>query len=505
MIDLIAAIDVGTTGARTIIFDSLGKMLTSAYQEYPIITPKTNWVEQNADLWWQAVCTTCKSALSNKAVNASDIVGLAVTNQRETIVPVDKTGDPLANAIVWQDRRTTEQCKMIKNKIGQKHIFKTTGLTIDPYFSATKIMWFMENKPKIFNRTHKFLLVHDFIVNKLTGEFRTDHSNASRTMLFDIKRFRWSDTLCQDLGIPFEKLPKTYPSGKVIGEVTKDASISTGLPQGTPVVTGGGDQQCAALGMGITHEGLVKATTGTGTFVIAHLNKSKLDPKLRMLCSAHVIPNKWVLEASIFTTGAVYRWFRDNFAELEKKKAEERGIDVYELLNKEVAAAEPGAKGLLLIPHFVGAGAPHWDPAAKGILYGLSLGHTKRDILRAIIEGVCFEIKNSLEVFEELGVNIQELRIAGGATRSNIWNQLQADIYGLPVVKTEYEETTALGAAILACIGTGIYADPEKAIDQMVRITTKLKPNKKLHSLYRRQYQKHKQLYQTIAKLKLQF
>lgn len=503
MPQLIAAIDVGTTGARTIIFDINGKMITSAYQEYPSITPKPNWVEQDAEQWWQAVSKTSKEVLKNKSVDVKDILAIAITNQRETIVPVDKNGKPLHNALIWQDRRTTMQCDAIRESVGTEKIFKITGLIIDPYFSASKIIWLRENEPKIFQKTHKFLLVHDYVANKLTGAFVTDHSNASRTMLFDIKKFQWSNAICEQLKIPMDKLPTSQISGTFIGELIPEAVKATGFSNGTPVVAGGGDQQCAALGLGLTKEGLVKATTGTGTFVIAPLTKPKLDSKMRVICSASVIPNQWVLEASIFTTGAVYRWFRDNFAEHEREIAKKKGVDVYDILNNEIESAEPGAKGLILIPHFVGAGAPHWDPEAKGMLYGLSLGHTKRDILRAIIEGVCFEIKKSLEVFNELGLSIHELRIAGGATRSKLWNQLQADIYSLPVVKTPYEETTALGAAILACIGAGIYSNPQKAVNKMVKIKTIFKPRANLKNFYEKQYLKHKKLYHTLSKSKI--
>ena len=498
MPQLIAAIDVCTTGARTIIFDIEGKMLANSYQEYPIIIPKPTWVEQDARQWWKVVGATSKKVLSKKSINPSDIIAVAVTNQRETIVPVDKNGEPLHNAIVWQDRRSVKQCDEIRKIIGEKQIFDNTGLTIDPYFSGSKILWLKERKHDIFRKTYKFLLVHDYIVQKLTGEYVTDHSNASRTMLFDINKFEWSDSICEKLDISIDTLPKSNPSGMVIGEIIHQAAQVTGLKTGTPVVAGGGDQQCAALGLGVIREGLIKATTGTGTFLIAHLSKPKFDTLKRVLCSVSAIPKQWVLEASIFTTGAIYRWFRDNFAQYEKEKAQERGIDVYEILNKEIERAEPGANGLLLLPHFAGAGAPHWDPEAKGAIYGLTLGHTKRDILRAIIEGVCFEIKNSLDVFNELGLKIDELRIAGGATRAKIWNQLQADIYGIPVVKSTYEETTAVGAAILGAIGAGIYKTHQKAVENMVELKTKISPREKLKKFYKNRYLQHKKLYKKL-------
>ncbi len=499
MSELVAAIDVGTTGTHTIIFNTAGKMAASAYKEYPSIMPQIGYVEQDANQWWLAVVETLRSVCKDPAVEKQDIIAITVTNQRETIVPVDRAGQPLHNAIVWQDRRTVKQCQAINRAVGQEDIYKTTGLIIDPYFSASKLMWLKDNKPKIFDSTHKFLLVHDFIVNKLTGEFVTDHSNASRTMLFDINDLCWSDLLCDELGIPQYKLPRSVPSATVIGTLTSKAAAHIGVNRDIPVIAGGGDQQCAALGLGVVSEGLVSANTGTGTFILAHMKKPRLDQKMRVLCSLSVIPGETVLEASIFTTGAVYRWFRDNFAHFEKEHARMMGFDVYELLNKEVESAQPGAHGLFMVPHFAGAGAPHWQPQAKGMLYGLTLAHSRPDVLRAIIEGICFEVKTSLDVFSDLGIDISELRIAGGATRAEIWNQLQADIYGLPVAKTEHEETTALGAAILGCLGCKVFRTYDEAVDRMVELRTKYDPRTKLKRFYKDQYLKYKKLYECVA------
>jgi xylulokinase/glycerol kinase len=495
MPELIAAIDVGTTGARTIIFDSTGQMRGVEYQEYPIITPKPGWVEQDAGQWWDVVCENTRNVLRSKKVNPTDISAIVITNQRETIVPVDKSGLPLDNAIVWQDRRTIDQCKEIEDKVGKKKIYSITGLTIDPYFSAPKILWLKEKKSNIYSKTHKFLLVHDFIAKKLTDQFVTDLSNASRTMLFDINKFNWSEQLCETMDISIDKLPDCVPSGSIIGKLTNEASKATGLPAGTPVLAGGGDQQCAALGLGVINKGIVKATTGTGTFVIAHMDEPHLDLKARVLCSASVLPNSWVVESSIFTTGAVYRWFRDNLADMEQLEAKKRNIDVYELLNKKLASSEPGANGLIALTHFSGAGAPYWDPSAKGILYGLTLRHTKADILRALIEGVCCEIRKSIEVFSELGLDVTELRIAGGATRSKTWNQIQADVTNTTVVKTGYEETTALGAAIIGFVGVGYYKSYSDAVERIVALDEKYTPQKKNRKLYDNIYQKNLKLY----------
>ncbi|MEM2144637.1 MAG: FGGY-family carbohydrate kinase, partial [Candidatus Jordarchaeaceae archaeon] len=276
---VLAAIDVGTIGCRTIIFDENGREIARDYQEYPSIYPRPAWVEQNAMDWWRAVCNTSQRVVEKAHISSGDIVGISVTNQRETTVPVNEDGNPLRNAIVWQDRRTVKQCEDIKKKVGVSEVYQTTGLTIDPYFSAPKILWIKENEPEIFNSTYKFMLVHDFIEMKLTDCFVTDWSNASRTLLFDVEKFNWSEKICNTLEIPPEKLNETHPSGVKIGEVTAKAAKETGFVEGTPVVAGGGDQQCGALGVGVIKPGRIKATMGTGTFLLAYTDRPKRDPE----------------------------------------------------------------------------------------------------------------------------------------------------------------------------------------------------------------------------------
>ncbi len=501
--EYLVAIDAGTIGCRTIIFDEEGKEISRAYEEYSSIYPQPTWVEQRADDWWRATCSTLKRALSQAQIRVDRIAGVSVTNQRETIVPVDENGTPLRNAIVWQDRRTIKECQKIKEKIGDKKIYEITGLTIDPYFSAPKILWIKENEPEIFRKTYKFMLVHDYILMKLTGEFVTDWSNASRTMLFDINSFSWSKEVCDSLEIPLEKLPRAEPPAKKIGEVTVKADEETGLKAGIPVITGGGDQQCGAVGIGVVKEGRIKATTGTGTFILAYSERPIWDEKRRVLCSCHADPRKWVIEASIFTTGAVYRWFRDQLGHTEKALAEILGEDPYNILNREAESSPPGSGGILVLPHFVGAGAPYWNPNSRGVIFGLALGHTRGHLIRAIMEGVCFEIRKNIEIIKEMGIRVNEMRITGGATRSNLWNQIQADVYNLPVVIGVAEEATALGAAILAGVGAGVYKSVSDAAEKVVHIKEKIKPDPKKRKLYDKLYELHLELYEALNKKEL--
>ncbi len=490
----VAALDLGTTGCRTFIFDLSGVIIASDYQEWQSYYPSPSFVEQDADVWWKSIKITIENAIKKSGIDKADIVSLSVTNQRETIVPVDKEGNPLHNALVWQDRRTIDQVEYIKNKIGIDKIYETTGLTIDPYFSATKILWFKDEKPEIYKKTHKFLLVSDFIIHKLTGKFITDFSNASRTMLFDINRLQYSDEIASQLEIDLDKMPDALKSGVDIGEIETEDTL---FDKKTLVITGAGDQQSAALGVGVVSPGDIKCTTGTGSFILAYLSQPNFDPMKRVLCSCHAVPGVWVQEASIFTSGAVLRWFRDQIGHAECNMVQE-GQDPYDLITAEAKKSNIGAKGLLLIPHFIGSGAPHWNPHARGIIFGLALGHERKDLYRAVLEGVAYEIRKNIEVFTELGIEPKELMLTGGGSRSDFWNQICADVLGIPCVRNIVEEATSLGVAILAASGAGIFPDIAKAAESLCKVDKKWMPNNERHERYEKLYRFSYDLYEMI-------
>ncbi|TKJ21125.1 MAG: hypothetical protein CEE43_10625 [Promethearchaeota archaeon Loki_b32] len=490
----VAALDLGTTGCRTFIFDLAGTIIASDYQEWQSFYPSPSFVEQDANIWWHSIKTTIDRAIKKSGIDKTEIVSLSVTNQRETIVPVDIDGNPLYNALVWQDRRTVDQVEFIKSKIGINKIYETTGLTIDPYFSATKILWFKDEKPEIYQKTHKFLLVSDFIIHKLTGKFITDYSNASRTMLFDIKNLKYSEEIASEIEIDLDKMPDALESGVDIGEIVSEETL---FDKKTLVVTGAGDQQSAALGVGVVSSGKIKCTTGTGSFILAYLSQPKFDPEKRVLCSCHAVPGTWVQEASIFTTGAVLRWFRDQIGNAECVAAQE-GQDPYDLMTAEAEKSSIGANGLLLIPHFVGSGAPHWNPLARGIIFGLALGHERKDLYRAVLEGTAYEIRKNIEVFKELGIEPKELMLTGGGSRSDFWNQIYADVLGITCVRNVIEESTSLGAAILAASGAGIFPDIAKAAESLCKIDKKWISNDERHALYEKIYHFSYEMYEYI-------
>ncbi len=490
----VAALDLGTTGCRTFIFDTAGSIVASDYQEWKSIYPSPAFVEQDANDWWASIKKTIEAAIKKSGIDKTEIISLSVANQRETIVPVDKNGNTLHNAIVWQDRRTTQEVDFIKNVIGPDKIYKTTGLTIDPYFSATKILWFKHKKPEIYAKTHKFCLVSDYIIYKLTGQFCTDFANASRTMLFDINKLSYSNDIASKMEIDLDKMPELVECGVDVGEIT---SNETFFDKKTLVVSGAGDQQAAALGVGVVRKGEIKCTTGTGSFLLAYLEEPKFDPEKRVLCSCHAIPGAWVQEASIFTTGSVLRWFRDQVAKADCMAAPE-GEDPYDIMTAEAEKSPIGANGLLMVPHMVGAGAPHWNPYAKGIIFGLSLGHQRKDLYRAVLESVAFEIRKNIEIFKTLGITPNELRLTGGGSRSDFWNQIISDVLGVVCVRNVIEEATSVGAAILAAAGAGVFPDIAKAAENLCKVDKKWLPNDVQYRFYDKLYNFSYDLYNIL-------
>ncbi len=499
---LILCIDLGTTGCHAVIFDEKGQQISRSYQEYKSIYLPCRWIDHDPKTWLQAVKKTVKEAVKKIEHDKNCISAVAVTSQRATVIPVDKKGNPLDNAILWQDKRATEETKHLINEYGTEKIYNITGLRVDPYFTLPKLLWLKKNKTETYNHSFLFLPVQDFIIHFLTGEFKTDWTQASRTMLFNIDELRWDKDLIKSVGIDFNKLPEAVPPGSIISTVNRAASDELGLPKGIPVIAAGGDQQCAAIGLGVVKAGIVEVNTGTGSFVLVHRDKPVKDLNQRLICSASSIAGKWVLEAAIFTTGSIYRWFRDNIGQVSVKNQIKSRINAYQIMDSEAEKEPLGANGLLLVPHFAASAAPYWNPEARGILFGLSLGHKRSSIFRAILEGIAFEIQKNISIMESYTEEIKEVRISGGLTRSEIFNQIQADIYGKTVIKTDYEDASILGAAVIAATTTGLYNNINLAVDNMVSVNnlSRKEPNIENYKAYKELGKIHDSLYWSLEK-----
>ena len=498
--DLILAIDLGTTGCKTIVFDKNGNDISEGYEEYESIYLSPTWIDHDPQTWLDATQNTIRIALEKLNFDPEQIEAIAVTSQRATFTPVNEKGTPLANAMLWQDKRAVKEAKLVEEKIGNDYIYEKTGVNIDPYFTLPKLMWFRDNKREKYKKMYKFLSVDSLIINYLTGEFVMDWTQASRTMLFDLDNFKWDYEIAEKMEIDTSKLPETIEPGEIAGSLKNSIADELGLPADIPVVAAGGDQQCAAVGLGIIKSDLVEANTGTGSFVLAHSDQAVRDDKKRVICSASAVAGKWVMEAGIFTTGSVYRWFRDNFGGVEIDTGHKLGMDPYEIMNAEAKESSAGANGLLLIPHFAASGAPYWNPDANGVLYGLALGHERSDVVRSFLEGIALEINKNIEIIEELIGDPQEVRVSGGATKSPLFNQIQADVYNKPVIKTNYKESSALGAAILAAKSVGVYGDLDSAVNKMVRLDSSSRklPRENKNKIYNKVQNLHDDIYKSL-------
>lgn len=502
MSQLILCIDLGTLGCRAMIFNKRGDQLSRAYQEYESIYLPSRWIEHNPATWLEATQKTVKEVTLKSDINPKNISTISITSQRATFIPVDEEGNPLDNAILWQDKRATEEAEHLTSIYGTKSIYDITGLRIDPYFALPKLLWLKKNKRDVYDRTFKFLSVQDFIIFFLTGIFKTDWTQASRTMLFNIDQFKWEEELIKDVGIGLNKLPEAVPPGSIIGYLGYTAANKLGLPDGIPVIAAGGDQQCAAVGLGVVENGLLEVNTGTGSFILTNCHKPYKDINQRLICSASSIEGNWVLEAGIFTTGSIYRWFRDNIYFFGKEEQKKFNTDIYRFMNSEAEKESIGANGLLLIPHFAASAAPYWNPDASGILFGLSLGHTSSSIIRAILEGIAFEVFKNITIMESYIGSVKEVRISGGLTRAEVFNQIQADVYNKPVIKIDYEEASSLGAAIIAASQIGLYKDVFTAVNNMTKINYDDRKNPiSLNSqIYQELAKIHNELYITLEK-----
>ncbi|MGL4606290.1 MAG: FGGY-family carbohydrate kinase [Eubacteriaceae bacterium] len=497
----VSGIDIGTTGVKVIIFDLEGNKLGSAYREYPCTFPQSGWVEQDGELTWTMTCEASREAIQKSGINPDEIASIGLSTQRCTFTPVDKEGMALRSAISWQDSRSFEEADIMNKKIGAEKYYEITGLPIGVVWTVSKIMWIKKHQPEIYDKTFKFALDQERILKKLGAEeYCEDWSNGSLQGLMDIKSFEWSQELIDLLEIDAAKLPKLVPSGEVVGNVSKEASVLTGFSEGTLLVAGGGDQQCAGIGAGAVKKGVIEVTVGTAAVTLAYMDDAIYDESMRLPCSAHAVPGKWETEGLQNAAGSSLKWYRNEFAIPEVELAKETGKDPYDYINEQVADIKPGANGLICIPYFASSAAPNWDPFARGTFIGLTLGHERPTLARSIMEGVTFETREIIEQMITNGVQIDEIIISGGASKSPVWNQIQADIYGKPCGILAIEEATSLGAAILAAKGAGLFATINEAVEKMVKIISYCEPNMENHRLYTEYFNVYKDAYQALAK-----
>jgi xylulokinase len=495
----LCAFDLGTTSVKVGVFTPDGQVVGTTCREYGVLYPGPQWIEQSIEEMWKAQCIACRELIDHFNIHPDDIAAVGVSSQRATFVPLDKDGKPLTRFIGWQDKRSIRQCELMERRVGAERYYKIAGLPIEPTAAVSKVLWFKEHTPEVFERTNIFASTQNVHLAQLgVDQAPCDLPDAAYLGLLDVDRLEWSRELLEKLEIPIEKLPVLAPSGQCVGQVSRSAGLATGLAPGTPVVTAGGDLQCAGLGMGVAEPGYVSVGIGTGGGVLIYLDRPRRHPERALNCLPHAVSGAWEIEGICLASGATYKWYRDVLGASEKSAAVGLNIDPYELLNLEASQAEPGSSGLLVIPSLAGAGAPNWYPQARGIILGLTLATDKKALTRAILEGICLEIRWMLEAIQKLEVPVKEVRIWGGAAKSNLWNQIAADVYGVPAAKTVVSEAGLIGAAICAGVGVGFFKDALDGAHRMVRIERHFEPNPQLQARYDELFDLYQNAYRAL-------
>jgi len=495
-------IDVGTTGTRAVIIRPDGHVAGAAVAAHqPMRMERPGWAEQDPEDWWQAAVLAVRSALDQTGLKGSEIAAVGLSGQMHGVVLLDGARAVLRPALIWCDQRSQAQCDWITQQVGAEELVR---LALNPAltgFSAPKLLWVREHEPLIYERVAHCLLPKDYVRLRLTGEFASDVSDASGTLLFDVARRTWSKKILGALDIDEGLLPRVFESTAVTGQITMEAAVVTGLKAGTPVAAGAGDQAASAVGNGVVLPGLTSATLGTSGVIFAYTDEPKLDPRGRIHTFCHAVPGKWHVMGVTQGAGLSLRWFRDELGAAEAWYAERVGADPYELLLREAEKAPPGSDGLLFLPYLMGERTPHLDPQARGMWFGLTAGHSRAHLIRSILEGVAFSLRDSLEIFAELNIPVNEIRVSGGGSRSFLWRQIQADIYGHEVVSLRESEGSAFGAALLAGVASGVFTSVEEAARATIQIREHLWPQAGPARVYDRNYQVYRQVYPAVRTL----
>lgn len=501
-------VDLGTSGTKTVLFAEDGTVAASCTIEYPLYQPQNGWAEQDPLDWWNAVCDTTKVVIAKAGISASEIKGVGLSGQMHGLVMLDKGGNVLRKSIIWCDQRTAKECEEITQKVGAENLIKITANPALTGFTASKIMWVKNNEPALYEKCAHILLPKDFIRYKLTGEFATEVSDASGMQLLDVPNRKWSDQVLDALEIDKSLLGKVYESPEITGKVTKAASDLTGLAEGTAVVGGAGDNAAAAVGTGTVFDGKAFTTIGTSGVVFAHTSKLSIDPKGRVHTFCCAVPGAWHVMGVTQGAGLSLKWFRDNFCHEEMIAAAGMKKDPYFLMDKQAEQIPIGSDRLLYLPYLMGERTPHLDPNCRGVFFGLSAMHTRQHLLRAVMEGVTFSQRDSVEVLREMGVSIKEMLACGGGGSSALWRQMLADVYGCPVKTVVSKEGPALGVAILAGAGTGVYSSVQDGCAAVIKTNPTQNPisqnseeYEKFYNIYRALYPALKNNFSELAKI----
>ncbi len=489
-------IDVGTSGTKTLAIDPTGAILASASAEYPCDYPRPGWSEQDPELWWEATRSTVRQILERGGIKPADVSGIGLSGQMHGSVFLDDDGKVIRRALLWNDQRTAAECAEIERRAGGREaLVRMVGNIALTGFTAPKLLWVRNHEPSNWEKVRQVLLPKDYVRYRLTGSYATEVSDASGTLLLDVANRRWSTELLGRLDLDPSLLPACHESDEVSAKVSAIGAEATGLSVGTPVVGGGGDQPAGAVGNGIVRPGVVSATMGTSGVVFAHTPEVGFDPLGRLQRGCHAVRGAWHVMGVVLAAGGAFQWFRNTVGQAAMNEAQRRGVDPYFLLTDEAALAGPGAEGLFFLPYLTGERTPHFDPDAKGGWIGLTVRHGRPHLIRAVLEGATYAMRDSLELIREMGVNPSEIRLSGGGARNPLWRQIQADIYGQDVVTINASEGPAYGAALLAQVGTGGFSSVPEACDATIQVVETTATDRKTAAFHDRAYPIYRRLY----------
>jgi xylulokinase len=476
-----------------VILDDDGRLLGSETREHaPFLSPRTAWAEQDPDDWWRASRQAIRAALSASRVAADSIAGVGLSGQMHGAVLIDADGEVLRPSIIWCDQRTEAECHWLDETVGRDRLLQLTCNPALTNFTLTKLLWVRRHEPDVWKRVRHVLLPKDYVRLRLSGEYATDVADASGTLMLDVARRCWSDDVLDAVDIDRRVLPGVFESPDVCARVSRQPAALTGIPEGTPIVAGAGDQAAGAVGMGITRPGTVSATIGTSGVVFAATDRPATDPTGRLHTFCHAIPGRWHVMGVTQAAGLSLHWFRDQVA------AGAGGDLSYDQLTADAARVPPGADGVLWAPYLMGERTPHCDPNARAALIGLAANHGRGHIVRAMLEGVAFSLRDTLSIFSELHVPVDRVRLGGGGSRSALWRQIQADVYGCAVDTVTADEGAAYGAAILAAVGIGLWPTVDEACDALVRGAAETSPQPEVVALMNDRYDAFKRIYPAL-------
>lgn len=495
----VMGIDIGTSGCKTLVVDEAGAVAARALEEYPLSTPRPGWSEQDPLDWWRAVKQTILRALE-EFEHPGEIRAIGLSGQMHGLVALDARGQVLRPAILWNDQRTEAQCVEITQKAGgPQALIDLTNNRMLPGYTGGKILWMRDHEPALYEKIHVVLNPKDYVRFRLTGELATEVSDASGTGLFDVRRRVWCDALLDRVQIPRAWLPRCHESPEISGTVSRAVSDEVGLAGGLPVAGGGGDAVVQTTGTGLVEPGILGTTIGTAGVVAMALDQCHENPGGRLQVFCNTMPGRWHTMGVTLAAGGSLRWVRDSLCAAEKDVARWTGEDVYEIMTREAMTVPPGAEGLLYLPYLIGERCPHPDPHARGVFAGLTLRHDRRHMIRSVLEGVIFSLRDVAELIKQMGIEVSQVRTSGGGAASGLWRQIHADVFGSEVVTVSgSSEGGAYGAALVAGAGVGVWSSVEEAVKVVKPESTTRPVPENTEETYERLFRLYRELYAAL-------